>query len=225
MEMLHGFINWIVTVVGHWGYAGIFILMTLESTFVPIPSELVMPPAGYLAFKGGMNIYLAVLAGTLGSMTGALINYFLAAFLGRPFILRYGKYVLCPPHKFEKVEKFFLQHGEVGTFTGRLIFGVRHFISVPAGLAHMNMRHFLILTCAGSAIWCGVLAVIGYWLGKVSVNLSAAEMDALFKANGKLAGVIATAACFIILTSYAVWHRRKQKLSALPEVCAAAEDI
>jgi membrane protein DedA with SNARE-associated domain len=87
------------------------------------------------------------------------------------------------------------------------------------------MRHFLILTCAGSAIWCGVLAVIGYWIGKVSVNLSAAEMEALFKANGKLAGVLAMAACFIILASYAVWHRRKQKLSTLPEACAAAEDL
>jgi membrane protein DedA with SNARE-associated domain len=136
MEMLHGFINWIVAVVGHWGYAGIYILMTLESTFVPIPSELILPPDGYLAFKGGMNIYLAVLAGTLGSMTGALINYFLAAFLGRPFILRYGKYVLCPPHKFEKVEKFFLQHGEVGTFTGRLIFGAPFYFSSGRSGAH-----------------------------------------------------------------------------------------
>lgn len=210
MEMLHSFITWIVAVVGHWGYAGIYLLMTLESTFVPIPSEIVMPPAGYLAYKGEMNIYLAVLMGTLGSMTGALINYYLAVFLGRPFILRYGKYVLCPPHKFEKVEKFFLRHGEVGTFTGRLMLGVRHFISVPAGLARMNMRRFLAFTCAGSAIWCGVLAVIGYWIGKVSENLSKEEMYELFKSNGKLAGVIATAVCVMILVSYVLWQRRKK---------------
>ena len=215
METLHGFVDWIVAVVGHWGYGGIYILMTLESTFVPIPSEIVMPPAGYLAFKGEMNIYLAVLMGTLGSMTGATINYFLAVWLGRPFILRYGKYVLCPPHKFEKVEKFFLRHGEVGTFTGRLMLGVRHFISVPAGLARMNMRRFLAFTCAGSAIWCGVLAILGYWIGKVSENLTAEEMTALFKSKGKLAGFIATAVCAIILVSYVAWHRRKQKQASV----------
>ena len=214
MEALHGFIDWIVAVVGHWGYAGIYILMTLESTFVPIPSEIVMPPAGYLAFQGEMNIYLAVLLGTLGSMTGATINYFLAVWLGRPFILRYGKYVLCPPHKFEKVEKFFLRHGEVGTFTGRLILGVRHFISVPAGLARMNMRRFLAFTFAGSAIWCGVLAVLGYWIGKASENLTAEEMTALFKSKGKLAGIIATAVCCVILVSYVAWHRRKSAKSS-----------
>lgn len=210
MEMLHHFIIWIVEAVKGWGYPGIYILMTLESTFVPIPSEIVMPPAGYLAYKGEMNIYIATLMGTLGSMTGATINYYLAVLLGRPLILRYGKYVLCPPHKFEKVEKFFLRHGEVGTFTGRLMLGVRHFISVPAGLARMNMRRFLAFTCAGSAIWCGVLAVIGYWIGKVSENRTAEQMTDLFKKNGKMAGLIATAVCFIILASYMAWYRRKK---------------
>lgn len=214
MEMMHSFIIWIVNSIESLGYGGIYILMTLESTFVPIPSEIVMPPAGYLAYKGEMNIYIATLMGTLGSMTGATINYYLAVWLGRPLILRYGKYVLCPPHKFEKVEKFFLRHGEVGTFTGRLMLGVRHFISVPAGLARMNMRHFLAFTCAGSAIWCGILAVIGYWIGKASDNLTKDEMTALFKSNGKMAGLIATAACFIIIASYMAWYRWKKAKSS-----------
>jgi membrane protein DedA with SNARE-associated domain len=214
MEMLHHLIIRLVDSIESWGYAGIYILMTLESTFVPIPSEIVMPPAGYLAYKGEMNIYIATLMGTLGSMTGATINYYLAVWLGRPIILKYGKYVLCPPHKFEKVEKFFLRHGEVGTFTGRLMLGVRHFISVPAGLARMKMRRFLAFTCAGSAIWCGVLAAIGYWIGKASAGLTPEEMTELFRKNGKMAGLIATVVCFSILGAYVLWQRRKNGKSA-----------
>jgi membrane protein DedA with SNARE-associated domain len=214
MEQLHQFISWIVGVVGQWGYPGIFVLMCLESTFVPVPSEIVMPPAGYLASLGQMNLAVAILMGTLGSMAGASINYALAVFLGRPFLLKYGKFMLCPPHKFEKVEKFFLAHGEIGTFTGRLIIGVRHFISFPAGLARMKMSHFLALTGVGSAIWCGILAAIGYYIGKASERMTREQMDALFTKYGKQAGVLATLACVAIIGVYVYVHRRKQRRAA-----------
>jgi membrane protein DedA with SNARE-associated domain len=214
MHQLHQFIEWIVQVVGHWGYPGIFVLMCLESTVVPVPSELVLPPAGYLASQGQMNIFVAVLMGTLGSMAGASINYGAAVWLGRPFLLRYGKYFLCPPHKFEKVEQFFLRHGEIGTFTGRLILGIRHFISLPAGLARMKMSRFLFYTALGSAIWCGVLAALGFWIGRVSAGKTAEEMNELFQRHGKTAGVGATLLCVAIIAVYVYVHRRKQASDA-----------
>ena len=149
MGALHDFAMFIIGVVGKWGYPGIVIMMFLESTFFPLPSELVMPPAGYLASKGEMSMIIAILCGTAGSIMGATFNYLLALWLGRPFILRYGKYFLLPPHKFEKTERFFVTHGDIGTFTGRLLLGVRHFISFPAGLARMNLRRFVLYTALG----------------------------------------------------------------------------
>lgn len=211
MDGLHEIVLKLVEVVNSWGYPGIFVLMCLESTVFPIPSEVVMPPAGYLASIGEMNLAVAILAGTLGSVAGASINYGLAIWLGRPFLLKYGRYVLCPPHKFEKVERFFLTHGEIGTFTGRLILGVRHFISLPAGLSRMNLPRFLVLTALGSAIWCGVLAFIGFWLGRVSKNVSPQELQHLFVRYGKGAGVLATLLCILIIGLYIWNHRRKVK--------------
>ena len=172
MHLVHEWIQWLVALIVAWGYPGIFILMLLESTFVPVPSELVMPPAGYAAAAGQMSAVIAVVVGTLGCMAGASINYGLAVFLGRPFFMKFGKYLLCPPHKFEKMEKFFIRHGDFGTFTGRLIFGVRHLISFPAGLAKMNFAKFAAYTAVGSGLWCTVLAVIGWWIGKASAGKS-----------------------------------------------------
>lgn len=214
MHLVHEWIQWLVELIVHWGYGGIFILMMLESTFVPVPSELVMPPAGYAAAMGHMNAFVAVLAGTLGSMAGASINYGLAVWLGRPFLLRFGKYILCPPHKFEKMEKFFLKHGEFGTFTGRLILGVRHFISFPAGLARMKMWHFLGYTALGSAIWCSILTAIGYYIGRESVGKSAAELAAMYTKYGKLAAYGAAVACFVMIAFYVWRHKRKAAADA-----------
>jgi len=153
-------VQWSVDLVAFMGYPGIVLLMALESSVFPWPSELVMPQAGYLAASGKMNIWIAVLMATIGSILGALINYGLAYWLGRPFLMKYGKYVLCPPHKFAKMETFFLRHGEVGTFTGRLVLGVRHFISFPAGLARMNLARFSLYTGVGAGLWATVLAWI-----------------------------------------------------------------
>ncbi|MHB0974512.1 MAG: DedA family protein [Thiobacillus sp.] len=163
--MLNEIIQTIVSTVGTWGYPGIFLMMALESSFFPFPSEVVMIPAGYLAYKGEMNLALAVLAGIAGSLAGALFNYWLALKLGRPFLQRYGKYVLIKEHTLQRMEDFFARHGHISTFTGRLIPAVRQYISLPAGLARMNLAVFSFYTSLGAGIWVTILAVLGYTLG------------------------------------------------------------
>ncbi len=163
--MLHDIVNFIVDTVGSLGYIGIFIMMFLESSFFPFPSEVVMVPAGYLAFKGEMNIYFAIFAGIGGSLTGALFNYFLAVKYGRAFLVKYGKYFFIKEETISKMEEFFKSHGHISTFSGRLIPAVRQYISFPAGLARMNLLTFSIYTTLGAAIWVVILTLLGYYLG------------------------------------------------------------
>lgn len=163
--MMHDIAQWIVDAIGGVGYFGIFILMFLESTFVPVPSEIVMIPAGYLSQKGEMNFAIATLMGVLGSLGGALFNYFFALKYGRAFLEKYGKYILLSSEKLAKLEDFFIKHGEISTFSGRLILGVRHLISLPAGYARMNLGKFVLYTTLGSAIWVIVLMLVGYLVG------------------------------------------------------------
>ena len=158
-------ILWLVETIGRLGYTGIVALMFLESSFIPFPSEVVVPPAGYLVSQGQMNIYLVVLSGVLGSLLGAFFNYLIALWLGRPLLLKYGKYFFLPPERFRKVDHFFLLHGEISTFVCRLIPGIRQYISFPAGLARMNLLKFSIYTALGAGIWVVVLAWIGYLVG------------------------------------------------------------
>jgi membrane protein DedA with SNARE-associated domain len=157
---------WALHLVDTLGWPGVVFLMFLESSFLPYPSELVMPQAGYLVYAGRMNMVEVIAAGIAGSWLGALLNYSLAKFLGRPFFLRFGKYFFCSPSKFERAERFFSKHGEISTFTGRLIPVVRHLISIPAGLARMNMARFLLYTGLGAGLWVTVLACIGYFVGQ-----------------------------------------------------------
>jgi len=163
--LLHDIVNFIVDTVGSLGYTGIFVMMFLESSFFPFPSEVVMVPAGYLAFKGEMNIYLAVLAGIAGSLAGAVFNYFLALKYGRVFLSRYGKYVLVKEETLQKMEEFFAKHGHISTFSGRLIPAVRQYISLPAGLAKMNLWKFSLYTSLGAGIWVVILTLLGYYIG------------------------------------------------------------
>ncbi|PUE65356.1 DedA family protein [Arcobacter lacus] len=163
--MLSSIINFIVETVSSLGYFGIFIMMFLESSFFPFPSEVVMIPAGYLASKGEMNIYLVLLFGILGSLAGALFNYYFAIKLGRAFLLRYGKYILISEETILKMEEFFKNHGHISTFSGRLIPGVRQYISLPAGLAKMNIFVFSLYTSLGAGIWVLILTILGYFLG------------------------------------------------------------
>lgn len=181
--MIHDIANIIVSYVGDMGYLGIFLLMFLESTFFPFPSEIIMIPAGYLAYKGDMNLYMVVLMGILGSVAGALLNYYLAKSFGRSFILRYGKYFFIKARTLDKLETFFAKHGEVSTFAGRLIPGIRQLISLPAGLARMNIAKFSFYTALGAGIWVIVLVALGYVLGSneelISQYLKSATLIAL----------------------------------------------
>jgi membrane protein DedA with SNARE-associated domain len=202
---MHAFVQWLLETIGAMGYPGIFLLMAMESSVIPVPSELVMPPAGYLVFKGTMSMPAVILSGTAGSLFGAYANYFAAHYLGRPLILKYGKYVLIPPDKFERVERFFLQHGEISTFIGRLLPVVRHLISIPAGLSGMGHLKFSFYTLAGASIWCSILAGIGYVIGENQQLI----MQYSHKA---LAWVVLFS---IVLVIVYVWrHKRRQSCSS-----------
>jgi len=162
---VHEIINAIVEVVGELGYWGIFIMMFLESTFFPFPSEVAMIPAGYLASQGEMSLFLAILVGTLGSLFGALFNYFLAFKYGRAGVLKFGKYLFFSEAKLVKMENFFQKHGAFSTFTSRLIPAVRQFISLPAGLSKMPLGTFSLYTVLGAGVWVVVLTLLGYFIG------------------------------------------------------------
>ena len=150
-------------------YYTITLLMTVESSFIPFPSEIVIPPAAYIASKEGseLNIFLVVLFGTLGALLGAYINYALAYYLGRPILPKFadskiGKLLLLSSEKIQKAENYFQTHGKTSTFVGRLIPGIRQLISIPAGLAKMNLIPFTLFTLLGAGIWNAILALLGY---------------------------------------------------------------
>ena len=197
--MLHEFIAWILATVHDWGYTGIFILMALESTVLPVPSELVLIPAGYLAHQGQMNFWLIVLASTVGSLVGASFNYVVSMWLGRPFLERWGRYFFVRSELLHKTDIFFAKHGAVSTFTGRLIPGIRHLISIPAGLTRMNPGAFALYTCLGAGLWSLVLTLFGYFLG---------GNEALIKEYQHHITVGVIAFVVLIIGGYVWWQKR-----------------
>ena len=161
--------NWISSLLGNLNYTTVFILMMLESTVIPVPSELVVSPAAYHAAAGNLDMLLVILFATLGADLGATINYVAGYYLGRPIIYRFanskwGKMCLLNQEKVEHSEKYFDNHGMVATITGRLIPGIRHLISIPAGLAKMNYWKFLLYTTIGAGVWNCILATLGWYL-------------------------------------------------------------
>ena len=166
MEFFQTLFDWYMA---NLNYFTVALLMAIESTFIPLPSEVVVPFAAYKAAQGDLNVFLVVLFGTIGALSGSLINYTLAFYLGRPIVYafaesRIGKLFLLSKEKVEHAESFFIRNGKTSTFIGRLVPGVRHLISIPAGLAKMNLRDFMLYTFIGAGIWNIVLAVIGYYL-------------------------------------------------------------
>ena len=164
--------NWITSLLGNLNYGTILLLMLLESTVIPVPSELVVAPAAYHAASGHLNVVLVVLFATIGADIGASINYFVALYVGRPVIYsfansKWGKMCLLNQEKVEKSERYFDDHGIVATLTGRLIPGIRHLISLPAGLARMNYWKFLLYTTIGAGCWHAILAAMGWYLHAV----------------------------------------------------------
>ena len=174
--MLERFIAWLLHTLLNLGYPGIVALMAMESSILPVPSELVMPPAGYWAAKGEMSFPVVLVCGVLGSVIGALVNYYGAQLIGRPLIQRYGKYVLLSEKNLLRSEQFFARHGEISTLIGRLFPVIRHLVSIPAGLHRMPLSKFILYTAAGAAVWCAILTWIGYFLGQHEAALQTQEI-------------------------------------------------
>lgn len=205
--MLGDLINWLIETVSRLGYPGIVVLMAIKSSLLPLPSELVMPPAGYLAAKGRMDPFLAVAAGTLGSILGAIANYYLAVWIGEPVLRRFGKYVLISNKSLDKTEAYFARHGEISTFVGRLLPVIRHLISIPAGLARMKLGKFALFTGLGAGIWCAVLTYIGWFVGKHENELKETAYQAM--AHEVLIKYILPGVVILVI-AYLVWHRRRR---------------
>lgn len=166
MEFFQTLFDWYMA---NLNYFTIALLMAIESTFLPLPSEIVIPFAAYKAAQGDLNVFIVVLSGTVGALSGSLINYTLAYYLGRPLVYKFagsklGKLFLLSKEKVEHAEDYFIRNGKTSTFIGRLVPGVRHLISIPAGLAKMNLRDFMLFTLIGAGIWNIILAIIGYYL-------------------------------------------------------------
>jgi membrane protein DedA with SNARE-associated domain len=164
--MLVELAQWLVQNILDMGYMGIFLLMMIESSFIPFPSEIVLIPAGYLAQQGEMNIIVIFLAALFGSLAGAFINYFGALIIGRQLLMRFGKYFFISNSAIDKMETYFQKHGPISTFTGRLIPGIRQLISIPAGLSKMSLLPFSLYTALGAGIWSMILILMGYILGE-----------------------------------------------------------
>jgi membrane protein DedA with SNARE-associated domain len=200
--MFHHLIMWIVETVGRLGYPGILVLMFLESSFFPFPSEVVIPPAGYLAAQGKMSFHLVVIFGIIGSLSGALFNYWISLALGRPFLQRYGKYLLVSEKALARVDRFFDDHGHISTLVGRLLPGIRQYISLPAGTARMNLFIFVLFTSLGAGLWVLVLALVGYLVGYNQ------ELLKLYLHKAAWAMVCLSV---LLTVGYLAWRRKKNR--------------
>jgi membrane protein DedA with SNARE-associated domain len=166
MEFFQTLFDWYMA---NLNYFTIALLMAIESTFLPLPSEIVIPFAAYKAGQGELNVFIVVISGTIGALSGSLINYTLAYWLGRPLVYKFagsrlGKLFLLSKEKVMHAEDYFIRNGKTSTFIGRLVPGIRHLISIPAGLAKMSLRDFMLFTLIGAGLWNIILAIIGYYL-------------------------------------------------------------
>lgn len=199
-QYLQAFAEWLVDFTHSLGYFGIFLLTALESTFAPIPSEVTMVPAGYLVQQGHMNFWMVLIASITGTLSGSLLNYWIAARYGRRFLMKYGHYLFFGPEKVEKLDRYFKSHGEISIFTGRLIPALRHVISFPAGLAHMDLKKFSLYTTLGGSLWMLTLLMIGYMIG---------DNKAMVKHYVPLITYAALAIVITMVSVYIIKHRRK----------------
>ena len=204
--------NWLLN---NLTYPNIFLLMLLESTVVPVPSELVVAPAAYHAASGGLNVFLVVLVATIGAAVGASINYVVALYVGRPVVYKFanskwGKMCLLNQEKVEKSERYFDKHGIVATLTGRLIPGIRHLISIPAGLARMNYWKFLLYTVIGAGVWHSILAALGWYLHAV---VPEDELDATIEKYNHYIVLGIIAIVVLVIAYFVIKHYKGEKTS------------
>lgn len=202
----------ILFLLGNLDYSSVFLLMTLESSFIPFPSEVIVPPAAYLASRGELNLFLVILVGSLGSLVGAIINYFIAYFLGRPLVYRiadhkFSRMLLISSSKVEKAEDFFLRYGGLSTFIGRLVPGVRQLISLPAGFSRMNFKEFCFYTVLGAGLWVAILAILGYFFG--------ANQDLLHQFAREISNTFLVLALLVLL--FMLFYKREKKQSRVKE--------
>jgi membrane protein DedA with SNARE-associated domain len=158
--------TWIMSVIASMGYGGIVLLMAIESACIPLPSEIIMPFAGFLVFKGEMILWIVALAGALGCVLGSIPAYYVGMYGGRPLAEKYGKYILLSKHDLDLADRLFAKHGEIIIFIARMLPAVRTFIAFPAGVVRMNMTKFVVYTFIGSFIWCWLLAYAGMKFGE-----------------------------------------------------------
>lgn len=204
-----------------WGFLLIFFFMTIESSFIPFPSEVVMIPAGFLAARGSLtfgipwlDLLISLLAGTAGCLAGAYINYFLALKLGRPILYRYGKYFFLKPQVIARSEEIFRTYGDLATFVCRLLPAIRQLISIPAGLARMDFRRFTFFTALGAGMWNVILAAAGWYCGKATADMDYRTMihhavDLIHRYNGWLFAGLA-----VLVGGYLALHRLVMKPAA-----------
>lgn len=197
-DLLKPLIDWYLHSLESGGYLLIVLLMFIESTFLPLPSELIIPPAAHLAYtKGDMSLLGIVLAGTLGSWLGATTMYWLSRWAGRPLVLKFGKYFLVPPEKVEKAERWAAAYGNFGIFASRLLPVVRHLIGIPAGIVRMNYWHFSLYTLIGSGLWCTVLCWLGVKAGQDEA-LMRGELRAITLWSVGILGLLGTIYYFFV---------------------------
>jgi membrane protein DedA with SNARE-associated domain len=189
-QLLHHWLAVWMKFVLDWGYAGVFLMMVFESTAVPIPAEVVIPPAAYWAAQGHFNVYLIVISATAGSWVGSATSYWIAWKLGRPLVERYGRYVFLSPAKIAKADEWFDAYGAGGIFVARLLPGIRHLISIPAGIFKMNFRTFSIMTVLGAGLFNGALA----WFGIRVLG----DQPALMQDPGVMMKVLKTKSYYLI---------------------------
>jgi len=208
--MLEHFLTWLVDTIGALGYTGIVVLMAIESSVIPLPSELVMPPAGYLVAMGRMNAALAMGACIVGGLLGSYANYWIASRVGRWVFVRYGRWVLVSERSLERSERFFQKHGPIAVFVARLFPVLRHLVSIPAGIARMPVGRFFLYTGVGAGLWGAILMGIGWVIGKEGQSLTH-EKVALYSHR---AVVILIPAVAVLIAGYVIRHRRRVRAVA-----------
>lgn len=201
IEILSGLTNFIIQTISNSGYLGIFFLMIAESALIPIPSEVIMPFSGYLVSTGKCNVVMVIAAGSIGNLVGSLIAYFVGSYLGRGFVLRYGKYVLLKKSHLEVAESYFAKYGDKAIFVSRLLPAIRTYISLPAGTGKMGLKRFAAFTLAGSIVWNTALTFVGIKLGQEwgSIRKYSSYLDILVVA--------------IVIVAIIAYLKRRKKVS------------